>query len=160
MSQFKSTHCLRISNRGDSVETIVQTHSFSVNLPPALRSLGKSCISVYTSLLNHPSDNSMDDDIEFFVTSNILIGQSIDTETYTGGFEGQIYNKLVTYQADIRVSFNRFRPNVFLQFDCSSIPEKIQWAIWKRGGDGSTIAPIGGSNNYYDFITLKIEVYK
>ena len=100
-SIFKSTHYLRISNRGNSVQTIVENSRFSVNLPAALRSLGRSRISVQDALLNFQSQSLITGVIETFITSNIPINQSIDTETYaTNNFEGEAYQKLVTFSAD------------------------------------------------------------
>ena len=100
-SIFKSAHYLRISNRGNSVQTIVENSRFSVNLPAALRSLGRSRISVQDAMLNFQSQSSVTGVVKTFITSNIPINQSIDTETYaTNNFEGEAYQKLVTFSAD------------------------------------------------------------
>jgi len=142
-SQFKSTHYLRFSNRGNAVETIVANHRFSVNLPPALKSLGKTRITVQDALVNYQNQSGIGGTMEIYCESNIPINQSIDTETYSdGNFDGQVYNKLVTFQTDNRQNINRLRPNAFIQFDSDSIPERIEWALWKRSVTGSTIQPI------------------
>jgi hypothetical protein len=160
MSEFKSTHYLRFSNRGTAVNEIVPNHRFSVNLPPALRSLGRSRITIHDSLINLETDPDLDAVMEVYCTSNIPIGASIDTECYSGGnFDGQQFNKLVTFQTDSTQYDNRLRPNSFLEFDCTSIPERIEWALWKRSGTGITIEPVAQPNAYF-FCTLKIEVYK
>ena len=159
-SMFKSTHYLRISNRGNAVQTIVENSRFSVNLPAALKSLGRSRISVQDALLNFQSQSLITGVMETFITSNIPINQSIDTETYaTGNFEGGAFQKLVTFQSDQADTKNRSRPNAFIQFDCDSIPERIEWQIFKRRDDGSTIQPMDRADAY-NFITLKIEVYR
>ena len=54
---------------------------------------------------------------------------------------------------------NRLRPNAFIEFDSASIPERIEWALYKRSGNGNVIEPMDSSNAYF-FCTLKIEVYK
>jgi hypothetical protein len=160
MSKFKSIHYLRFSNRGNAVQEIVQYSRFSVNLPAALRSLGRSRITVQDALLNFQSQSALDGVMETFITSNIPINQSIDTETYaTGNFEGESYQKLVTFSTDQANTKDRERPNAFITFDCDSIPERIEWQIFKRRGDGSTIQPMDRPEAY-NFITLKIEVYK
>jgi hypothetical protein len=160
MSQFKSTHYLRFSNRGNSVDEIVVNSRFSVNLPPALRSLGKTRITVQDALVNFQVQSGLTATMEIYINSNIPINQSIDTETYSqGNFDGESFQKLVTFQSDRTQSINRNRPNAFLEFDCDSIPERIEWQIFKRSGDGSTIEPMN-SPNAYNFVTLKIEVYK
>ena len=157
---FKSIHYLRISNRGTAVNVIVPNHRFSVNLPPALRSLGRSRITVHDSLINLETVTELNGVMEIYATSNIPIGASIDTECYSGGnFDGQQYNKLVTFQTDSNQYDNRLRSNSFLEFDCTSIPERIEWALWERSGTGATIAPVAQANAY-NFITLKIQVYK
>ena len=77
MSLFKSTHYLRISNRGNAVETIVENNRFSVNLPAALRSLGRSRISVHDALLNFQSQSLITGVIETFIISRYqLINRS------------------------------------------------------------------------------------
>ena len=160
MSEFKSTHYLRFSNRGTAVNEIVPNHRFSVNLPPALRSLGRSRITVHDSLINLETVAELNGVMEIYATSNIPIGASIDTECYSGGnFDGQQFNKLVTFQTDSNQYDNRLRSNSFLEFDCTSIPERIEWALWKRSGTGITIEPVAQPNAYF-FCTLKIEVYK
>ena len=160
MSQFKSTHYLRFSNRGNSVETIVANSRFSVNLPPALRSLGKTRITVQDALVNFQVQSGLTGTMEIYIHSNIPINQSIDTETYSqGNFDGESFQKLVTFQSDRTQNINRNRPNAFLEFDCASIPERIEWQIFKRSGDGSTIEPMD-SDDAYNFVTLKIEVYR
>ena len=157
---FKSTHYLRFSNRGTAVNVTVPNHAFSINLPPALRSLGRSRIQVQDAMINFNNEAQIDATMEIYCTCNIPINQSIDTETYSGGnFDGQSYNKLVTFQTDRTQNTNRLRPNALLEFDCASIPERIQWAIWKRSGTGTTIEPMD-SADAYNFITLKIQVYK
>ena len=95
-----------------------------------------------------------------FITSSIPINQSIDTETYaTGNFESEAYQKLVTFSTDQTNTKNRERPNAFITFDCDSIPERIEWQIFKRRDNGQTIQPMDRADAY-NFITLKIEVYK
>ena len=95
-----------------------------------------------------------------FITSNIPINQSIDTETYAANnFEGEIYQKLVTFNADQADANIRSRPNAYIEFDCDSIPERIIWQIYKRRGDGTDIQPMDRADAY-NFVTLKIEVYK
>ena len=159
-SIFKSTHYLRFNNRGNSVETIVPNSRFSVNLPPALRSLGRTRITVQDALVNFQVESGLTATMEIYVHSNIPINQSIDTETYSvGNFDGEQFQKLVTFQSDRTQNVNRNRPNAFIEFDCHSIPERIEWQIFKRSGDGSTIEPMDDANAY-NFITLKIEVYK
>jgi hypothetical protein len=151
---------LRFSNRGNAVETIVANHRFSVNLPACLRSLGKTRITVQDALVNYQNQLGITGTMEIYCESNIPINQSIDTETYsTGNFDGQVYSKLVTFQTDRTQSINRLRPNAFIQFDSDSIPERTEWALWKRSDTGSTIEPIDSANAYF-FCTLKIEVYK
>ena len=157
---FKSVHYLRISNRGTAKNVIVPNHRFSVNLPPALRSLGRSRIPFHDSLINLEAEADLNGVMEVYATSNIPIGASIDTECYSGGnFDGEQFNKLVTLQTDSTQYDNRLRSNSLLEFDCTSIPERIEWALWTRSGTGSTIEPID-SVNAYNFITLKIQVYK
>ena len=159
-SVFKSTHCLRFSNRGNAVETIVENSRFSVNLPPALRSLGRTRISVHDAMLNFQSQTNITGVMETFINSNIPSNQSIDTETFSAGdFDGEQFQKLVTFQADTSDTKDRTRPNVFIEFDCDSIPERIEWQIFKRRDDGSTIQPLDSENAYF-FCTLKIEVYR
>ena len=160
MSLFKSTHYLRFGNRGNAVETIVENSRFSVNLPPALRSLGRTRITVQDAMLNFQNQTQITGVMETFINSNIPINQSIDTETFSAGnFDGESFQKLVTFQTDTADTKNRTRPNAFIEFDCDSIPERIEWQIFKRRGDGSTIQPMD-SANAYNFVTLKIEVYK
>jgi hypothetical protein len=161
---FKSTHYLRFSNRGTAVETIVVNSRFSVNLPACLRGLGRSRITVHDALINFATVEEIDETMEIYCESNIPINQSIDTETLANGnFDGQVYNKLVTFQTDNREYLNRLRPNAFIEFDSESIPERIEWGLFKRVGNGSNVLPIpadAGHNNTYFFCTLKIEVYK
>ena len=160
MSVFKSIHYLRFSNRGNAVETIVENSRFSVNLPPALRPLGRTRITVQDAMLNFQNQTQITGVMETFINSNIPINQSIDTETFSAGnFDGESFQKLVTFQTDTADTKNRTRPNAFIEFDCDSIPERIEWQIFKRRGDGSTIQPMD-SANAYNFVTLKIEVYK
>ena len=160
MSLFKSIHYLRISNRGNAVETIVEKSRFSVNLPAALRSLGRSRITIQDAPLNFQSQSLITGVMETFITSNIPINQSIDTETYSDrNFEGEAFQKLVTFQADQADTKNRSRPNAFIEFDCDTIPERIVWQIFKRRGDGSTIEPMDRAD-CYNFVTLKIQVYR
>jgi len=157
--EFKVTYYLRLSNRGNAVNTLVTNHSFSVNLPSCLRSLGPSKITVQDALVNLTSSNQLQGIMEVYVTSNIPINQSMDTETYAdNNFDGAAYNKLVTFQTDFTQAKFRIRPNAYLEFDVSSIPERIQWAIWKRTGTGSTIQPVTNADAY-NFITLKIQPY-
>ena len=157
--EFKSTHYLRISNRGNAVNTIVANHSFSVNLPSCLRSLGPCKITVQDAMVNVPLENN-NEFMEVFVTCNLPINQSMDTETYTNGnFDGVTYNKLVTFQADYKQFRNRLRPNAFIEFDVSSIPERFMWSIWRRSGNGSTITALDQLQGY-NFVTLKIQPYK
>ena len=157
--EFKSTHYLRFSNRGNAVNVLVANHSFSVNLPSCLRSLGPSKVTVQDAMVNVATVNNLDGIMEVFVTSNLPVTQSMDTETYaTNNFDGENYNKLVTFQSDFKQQSFRLRPNALIEFDVSSIPERIQWAIWKRSGDGSTIQPVNTARAY-NFITLKIQPY-
>ena len=159
-SQFKSTHYLRFSNRGTATNVIVANHSFSVNLPACMRSLGRSRITIQDAMIYFETDADIAGVMEVYATSNLPIGASIDTEWYSGGnFDGQQYNKLVTFQTDSNQYDNRLRSNSFLEFDCASIPERIQWALWKRSGTGTTIEPMD-SANAYNFIALKIDVYR
>jgi hypothetical protein len=156
--EFKATHYLRISNRGNAVNTIVENHSFSVNLPSCLRSLGPCKITVQDAMVNLTLENN-NEYMEVYVTSNLPINQSMDTETYTdNNFDGIAYNKLVTFQSDYKQYRNRLRPNSFLEFDVSSIPERFMWSIWRRSGNGSTIRALTQANAY-NFITLKIQPY-
>ena len=156
--EFKSTHYLRFSNRGNAVNVLVANHSFSVNLPSCLRSLGPSKITVQDAMVN-VTTQSTNEFMEIYITSNLPINQSIDTETYAdNNFDGVAYNKLVTFQTDFKQYRNRLRPNSFLEFDVSSIPERIQWAIWKRSDNGATITPVN-IGNAYTFVTLKIQPY-
>ena len=157
--EFKATHYLRLSNRGNAVNTLVANHSFSVNLPACLRSLGPCKITVQDAMINVSTVNTLQGLMEIYITSNLPINQSMDTETYDdNNFDGAAYNKLVTFQTDFKQYKDRLRPNSFLEFDLSSIPERIQWAIWKRSGDGSTIQPVTNANAY-NFVTLKIQPY-
>ena len=157
---FKSTHYLRFSNRGEAVKFIVPRHRFSVNLPACLRGLGRSRITVQDSMVNYANEAGLTGTMEIYCESNIPINQSIDTETYAAGnFDGQVYNKLVTFQTDRSQNTNRLRPNAFIEFDPASIPERIEWALWKRSGNGNVIEPMDSASAYF-FCTLKIEVYK
>ena len=159
MKEFKQTLYLRLSNRGEAVTTIVANHSFSVNLPASLRALGPSKITVHDAMVNSANVNTLTGVMEVFITSNIPFTQSIDTETYAAGnFDGNAYNKLVTFQTDYKENSFRLRPKAYLEFDVSSIPERIEWALFEGNGTGDTIAPIN-SANAYNFITLKIQVY-
>jgi len=159
MKEFKQTLYLRLSNRGVAVTQVVANHRFSVNLPSSLRGLGPCKITVQDAMVNSATLNSLTAVMEVFITSNIPITQSIDTETYAAGnFDGNAYNKLVTFQSDFKEQSFRLRPKAFLEFDVSSIPERIEWALFKRSGTGSTVDPIN-SANAYNFITLKIQVY-
>ena len=154
--EFKATHYLRLSNRGNAVNTLVTNHSFSVNLPPCLRSLGPCKITVQDAMVNVTTSNQLQGLMEVYVTSNIPINQSMDTETYAdNNFDGAAYNKLVTFQADFNQYKKILRPNAFLEFDVSSIPERIQWAIWKRSGTGSTIAAVTDADAY-NFVSFSV----
>ena len=94
MKEFKSTHYLRISNRGIAINVLVENHSFSVNLPTCLRSLGPCKITVQDAMVNFANVNQLTDTMEVFATRNIPINASIDTETYaTDHFDGVSYNK-------------------------------------------------------------------
>ena len=156
--EFKSTHYLRFSNRGNAVNILVPNHSFSVNLPSCLRSLGPSKITVQDAMIN-VTTLSTNEFMEIYLTSNLPINQSIDTETYSdNNFDGVAYNKLVTFQTDFKQYRNRLRPNSFLEFDVSSIPERIQWSLWKRSENGATISAVNTANAY-NFVTLKIQPY-
>jgi hypothetical protein len=117
-------------------------------------------VTVQDAMVNFNNSADPAGVMEIYCESNIPINQSIDTETYSeGNFDGQVYNKLVTFQTDRTQNTNRLRPNAFIEFDAESIPERIEWAIWKRSGNGSVIEPMD-SATAYNFITLKIEVYK
>ena len=157
MKEFKQTLYLRLSNRGEAVTTIVANHSFSVNLPASLRALGPSKITVQDAMVNSATVNALTGVMEVFITSNIPITQPIDTETYAAGnFDGNAYNKLVTFQTDYKENSFRLRPfwnSMFLLF-----LNELYWALFKRSGTGSTVEPIN-SANAYNFITLKIQVY-
>ena len=67
----------------------------------ALRSLGRSRISVHDCLINIKAEADLNGVMEVYCTSNIPIGASNDTECYSGGnLDGQQFNNLCTFQTD------------------------------------------------------------
>ena len=83
MRDLKQTLHLRVSNTGNAVQTLVQHHKYSVNLPASLRSLGPTRIIVMGALINYPPLAVEGNNIsEVFLTCNIPI-PGIGTETAT-----------------------------------------------------------------------------
>jgi len=163
MCNKKSVY-LRVSNRGNAVNSLVANQSFSVNLPANIRSRGACFVSVIEgncAFTTTALTNVMK--AEIGVLSNIpMYGFNTETPANSNNFMSE--NNKVLFSCELSslaaedgtansVSCPMLNQRTFY---CGGLPEKIEFERYKvESGGAGTIEPFA-HDNYISF-TLKIE---
>ena len=133
------TEYLRISNRGSNVFQQDNNTVYGVNLPIGLRNRGPciiDCLHSTAEIITLPLDTTV---LEIGLRSNINIS-GYDTQTSGENYTASGYKVLNVYDLDnnirTNVTFDRkllshSTKNPFTDMYCSSLPETIQFGLYK-----------------------------
>ena len=154
---------LRISNRGSNSFELEANTVYSVNLPPSLRNRGKCLIDCVHSTAHIVDLDLTTTVLEVGLQSNINIS-GYDTQTSGNNFSASGYKILNVYDLDnnIRSNGTHDRKIVshttrypFSDMICSSLPETIQFSLYKIDSANSDVLEKLTNDGYVSFI-LKI----
>ena len=158
------TEYLRIANRGSNLFEQHPNTVYAVNLPFGLRGRGAcviDCIYSTAELLDLALDTTV---LEVGLQSNINIS-GYDTQTCGSNFTAGGYKILQVYDLDNELRSNGTHDRKlsvhgtkypFTDMHCASLPETIQFGLYKIDSDNSDVLEKLTNAGYVSF-TLKIQ---
>ena len=154
---------LRISNRGSNSFELEANTIYSVNLPPSLRNRGKCSIDCVHSTAHIVDLDLTTTVLEVGLQSNINIA-GYDTQTSGNNFSSGGYKILNVYDLDNNLRTNTTHDRKmschntrysFTDMICTSLPETIQFGLYKIDSANSDVLEKLTNDGYVSFI-LKI----
>ena len=154
---------LRITNRGSNSFQQEPNTTYSVNLPVGLRNRGPcviDCVHSTAEIIDLPLDTTV---LEIGLQSNINIS-GYDTQTSGNNFTAGGYKILTILDLDNELRTNGTHDRKltthstkypFTDMYCSSLPETIQFSLYKIDSANSSVLEKLTNNGYVSF-TLKI----
>jgi hypothetical protein len=159
------THYLRITNRGDNLFQQESNTVYAVNLPVGLRNRGAcviECLYSTAQIVDLALDTTI---LEVGLRTNINIA-GYDTQTSGNNFTAGGYKILAIYDLDNNLRSNGTHDRKltshstkypFTDMYCSSLPETIQFGLYKIDSIHNSEVVEKLTNNGYVSFTLKIQ---
>ena len=155
---------LRVSNRGSNSFQQEANTVYAVNLPVGLRNRGAciiDCVHSTAEIIDLALDTTI---LEIGLQSNINLS-GYDTQTSGNNFTASGYKTLAIYDLDNVLKTNSTHDRKltthstkypFTDMYCSSLPETIQFGLYKIDSANNDVVEKLTNNGYVSF-TLKIE---